>query len=58
MTAPRGWWARHGATVVLVGAVLTLGVGLGLAAPSTSPVSISVDVRPVPGTAPPSVPGP
>lgn len=52
MTSARGWWRRHGPTVALVGVVLTLGVGLGVTAPSTSPVD---DPR---FLAPGTVPGP
>jgi hypothetical protein len=37
--APREWWRRHRATVVLVGVALTVGLSLGLTAPATSPVN-------------------
>lgn len=38
MTRAGAWWRRHGVTVALVGVVLAVGVGLGVTAPSTSPV--------------------
>ena len=52
MTTARGWWQRHGVTVALVGVVLAGGVGLGLSAPSTSPVNVGWRSAPAPDPGP------